>query len=63
MDALQVLHRTVVNEHGAVSQVGGLMFDARTRRVWIDLLCLDDDGEPMPGTEDGVDNLAGCTTH
>ena len=59
MAALQVLHRTVVNEHGAVSLVGGLMFDAHTCRVWIDLACLADDGEPMPGTENGVDNLEG----
>ena len=59
MAALQVLHRTVVNEHGAVSQVGRLMSDAHTRRVWIDLACLDDGGEPTPGTENGVDNFEG----
>lgn len=59
MDAVHLLHRTVVNEHGAAFHVGGLDFDATTGTVWINLLELDDGGEPIPGTECGVANLDG----
>lgn len=59
MDALQLLHRTVVNEHGAAFHVGGLTFDAHIGTVCFELLDLDDDGEPIPGSESGVYSLEG----
>lgn len=59
IDAVDLLHRTVTNEHGAVFHVGGLTFDAYTGTVWIELLDLDEDGEPVPGTECGVASLEG----
>ena len=59
MNALELLHRTVVNEHGAVFHVGGLYLDARSGRIVIDLLDLDADDNPIPGTECGVYSLDG----
>ncbi len=59
MNALELLHRTVVNEDGADFHVGGLYLDARSGRIVIDLLELDDDGDPIPGTECGIETLEG----
>jgi hypothetical protein len=57
--ARDLLHRTVVNEHGAVFHVGGLYLDAGSGRIVIDLLEVDGDGNPIPGTECGVYSLEG----
>ncbi|SOC47842.1 hypothetical protein SAMN05660748_1070 [Blastococcus aggregatus] len=63
MNALQLLHRIVVNEHGAVFHVGGLYLDAHSGRIVIDLLDLDEDDNPIPGTECGVYSLDGWEVH
>jgi hypothetical protein len=63
MNAVELLHRTVVNEHGAAFHVGGLTFDAYTGTVWIELLDLDEDDEPIPGTDCGVTSLEGWDIH
>ena len=63
MNALELLHRTVVNEHGAVFHVGGLHLDAGSGRIFIDLLDLDEDDNPIPGTECGIDSLDGWEVH
>ena len=63
MNAVDLLHRTVTNEHGAAFHVGGLTFDAYTGTVIIELLELDEDGEPVPGTECGVASLEGWEIH
>lgn len=63
MNAVELLHRTVTNEHGAAFHVGGLTFDAYTGTVWIELLDLNEDGEPIPGTECGVASLEGWDIH
>jgi hypothetical protein len=39
--------------------VGGPTFHAYTGQVWIELLELDDDGEPISGIECGVASLEG----
>jgi hypothetical protein len=59
LPASALIGRTVANEHGAEFQVGGLYLDTQVGRVVIDLLDLDDDGEPVPGTECGVVSLDG----
>jgi hypothetical protein len=59
LPATALIGRTVVNEHGAEFCVGGLYLDARTGRIIIDLLILDEDGDPVPGTECGVQSLDG----
>jgi len=61
--AHDLLHRTAVNEHGAVFHVGGLYLDAGSGRIVIDLLELDEDGEPIAGTECGVYSLDGWEAH
>lgn len=63
MNAVDLLHRTVTNEHGAVFHVSGLTFDAYTGTVWIELLDLDEDDEPIPGSECGVASLEGWDIH
>lgn len=59
MNALDLLHRTVVNENGAAFHVGGLYLDAYGGRIVIDLLDLDEDDNPIPGTECGIYTLDG----
>jgi hypothetical protein len=61
MNALDLLHRTIVNENGAVFHVGGLHLDAHSGRIVIDLLDLDEDDNPIPGTECGIYSLDGWT--
>lgn len=63
IDAVDLLHRTVTNEHGAAFHIGGLTFDAYAGTVWIELLDLDEDDEPIPGTECGVTSLEGWDIH
>jgi hypothetical protein len=63
MNAIDLLHRTVTSEYGAVCHVSGLTFDASTGTVWIELLDLDEDGDPIPGTEEGVASLEGWDIH
>lgn len=63
IDAVDLLRRTVTNEHGVLFHVGGLTFDAHTGTVWIELLDLDEDGDPIPGTESGVASLEGWDIH
>jgi hypothetical protein len=53
----------VLKEHGAAFHVGGLTFDAYTGTVWIELLDLDEDDEPIPGTDCGVTSLEGWDIH
>jgi hypothetical protein len=61
MNALDLVGRTVLNEHGAAFAVGGLYLDAFTGAIVIDLLEVDQDGEPIPGTESGICTLDGWT--
>ena len=61
--AHDLLHRTAVNEHGAAFHVGGLYLDAGSGRIVIDLLELDEDDNPIPGTECGVYSLDGWEVH
>lgn len=63
MNALELLHRTVVNEHGVPFHVGGLYLDAGSGRIVIDLMELDVDGLPIPGTEGGIETLDGWHVH
>lgn len=63
MNALELLHRTVVNENGAAFHVGGLYLDAGTGRIVVDLLDMDEDGSPIPGTECGIFSLDGRSVH
>lgn len=63
MNAADLLHRTVVNEHGVAFHVGGLTFDGYSGAVWIERLHLDEDGEPIPGTECDVTSLDGWDIH
>ncbi|KGH48630.1 hypothetical protein IN07_01320 [Modestobacter caceresii] len=63
MNALELLHRTVVNDNGAVFHVGGLYLNARNGRIVIDLLELDDEDNPIPGTECGLETLEGWHVH
>jgi hypothetical protein len=59
MNALDLLHRTVVNEHGAAFHVGGLYLDAGSGRIEVDLLDLDEDDNPIPGSGCGIFTLDG----
>jgi hypothetical protein len=63
MNAVDLLHRTVLDEHGGEFHVGGLTFDTHTGTVSIELLDLDEDGEPIPGSECGVASLEGWDIH
>jgi hypothetical protein len=63
MNAVDLIHRTVTNEYGAAFHVGGLTFDAPTGTVSIELLDLDEDYEPIPGTDCGVASLEGWDIH
>jgi hypothetical protein len=63
MNALELLHRTVVNEHGAAFHVGGLYLDGETGHIVVDLLDMDEDGNPIPGTECGIYSLDGWEVH
>ena len=59
MNALDLLHRTVLNAHGAAFHVSGLTLDATTGAIVIDLLEVDEADEPIPGTEVGILSLDG----
>lgn len=59
MNAMELIGRTVVNENGAAFHVGGLRLDGTSGRIWIDLLDLDEDDMPIPGTECGISTLDG----
>jgi hypothetical protein len=59
MNALDLLHRTVLNAYGAAFHVSGLTLDATTGAIVIDLLGVDEDDEPIPGTEVGILSLDG----
>lgn len=59
MNALDLLHRTVLNGHGAAFHVSGLTLDATTGAIVIDLLEVDEDNEPIPGTEVSILSLDG----
>lgn len=61
MNALHLIGRTVVNENGADFHVGGLELDTQSGRIYIQLLELDDDGQPVAGTENGILTLDGWT--
>jgi hypothetical protein len=63
MDAFDLLHRTVTNEHDAAFHVSGLYLDARSGRIVIDLLDLDENDDPIPGTECGIHTLDGWQVH
>jgi hypothetical protein len=59
INALDLLHRTVLNAHGAAFHVSGLTLDATTGAIVIDLLDVDEADEPIPGTEVGILSLDG----
>jgi hypothetical protein len=59
MNAVDLVGRYVANQHGAEFRVRSLELDAASGRIVIELADLDEDGEPIPGTEVGVERLNG----
>lgn len=56
-------HPSARQENRHAHPVGGLTFDAYTGTILIELLDLDEDGEPIPGTECGFASLEGWDIH
>jgi hypothetical protein len=63
MNALDLLHRTVTNQHGDDFHVAGMQLDASSGRIVIALLDLDDNGDPVPGSEFSAPTLDGWQVH
>ena len=63
MSATDLVGRFVANSNGAEFQVHGLELDAGTGSIVIELRELDDDGQPMPGTEVGIPSLNGWAVY
>ncbi|MQA35294.1 hypothetical protein [Modestobacter roseus] len=59
MSELDLVHRSMVNEHSADFHVGGLCLDAHRGRIVIDLLDLEEDDNPAPSSEFGIYSLDG----
>ena len=56
---MDLVGRTVVNQYGVIFRVADLSVDANTGAIAVDLLRLDEEDQPIPGTELSILNLDG----